>query len=201
MGAPKIREFDERPHAASGLAASAVAAQASRILASEAFRKSRRLSRFLAYAVENTLASNEDVLKETVLGIEVFDRGPGFDPQSDAIVRIDARRLRSRIAEYYASEGASDPIVIEFEPGSYVPRFRSSSNVEEAQVPGRRATGLTGIRKLGRTRRHAIEAVKDTSQRWRRSETIELNRDIPTAVAFDGTHIWLGFDNGKLMKL
>jgi len=94
------------------------------ILEAPAFQKSKRLARFLTFAVERTLAGEEAALKEMVLGVEVFDRGPAFDPRVDPIVRIDARRLRARVTEYYQADGADDPVVIEFEPGSYVPKFR-----------------------------------------------------------------------------
>ena len=124
---PNLSSFDDRVHVSSGLPASAIAAQTRRILASAAFQRSKRLARFLTYAVSHTLAGKEEVLKETILGIEVFDRGPDFDPRIDGIVRIDARRLRARVTEYYQTEGDRDPIVIGFEPGSYVPLFRAAS--------------------------------------------------------------------------
>jgi tetratricopeptide (TPR) repeat protein len=133
---PKARKQDDGIHQASGLPVSAIADQARRIAGSACFRKARRLTRFLEYAVENALAGREDALKETVLGIEVFDRGQDFDPRSDPIVRIDARRLRARLAEYYESEGVAAPIVIEFELGSYVPRFRRAGQNTEPLKPG-----------------------------------------------------------------
>src|SRR4051812_9768345 len=116
----------EQLHRPSGIPASGIAGQAQRILSSPAFQKSKRLTRFLSFAVDRALAGDEGALKESVLGVEVFDRGSEFDPRIDPIVRIDARRLRARVAEYYRTPGAADPIVIEFEPGSYVPRFRVS---------------------------------------------------------------------------
>jgi tetratricopeptide (TPR) repeat protein len=131
MAEPRAQKQEDRVHAASGLAVSDIGAQASRIAQTVRFRKAKQLARFLGYAVEKTLAGNDNALKETVLGIEVFGRGPDFDPGSDPIVRIDARRLRARLAEYYESEGAGDPIVIEFELGSYIPRFRSNPTDRE----------------------------------------------------------------------
>jgi tetratricopeptide (TPR) repeat protein len=130
MDEPQSEKEKQEVHSGSGLAVSAIAAQASRIVESACFRKAKRLVRFLTYAVENALAGKDEVLKETVLGIEVFDRGLDFDPRSDPIVRIDARRLRVRLAEYYESAGAGDSIIIEFEPGSYVPRFWSAAGRE-----------------------------------------------------------------------
>ena len=138
-------------HSGSGLAFSAVATQANRITKSACFRKAKRLARFLAYAVENTLAGKEEVLKETVLGIEVFDR-QDFDPRYDPIVRIDARRLRVRLAKYYESEGVGDPIIIDFEPGSYVPRFWSASGRDRLPQSGLSAAkkSMQGVLSLTR---------------------------------------------------
>lgn len=147
MAEPRAKHED-REHAASGLAVSAIADQAGRIARSACFHKARQLVRFLGYAVEKTLSGNEDALKETVLGIEVFGRGPDFDPRSDPIVRIDARRLRARLADYYESEGAGDPIVIEFEPGSYVPRFRNSLAGPEATPKRRPVAAPKSIKSL-----------------------------------------------------
>lgn len=131
-----------------GLAVAAIQDQAAKILASAAFQKSKRLSRFLSYAVTNTLQGNESVLKETVLGLDVFDRGSGFDPRVDPIVRIDARRLRARVSEYYEAEGAADPIIIEFSPGSYVPRFTPSGKADDDE-PASHATRKAGVREPG----------------------------------------------------
>ena len=103
-----------------------VRAALGRILASPLFSGAERLSRFLRFAVEQVLDGHGDRLKEYVLGVEVFDRDERYDPRLDSIVRVEARRLRSKLAEYYASEGAADPIVIELPKGSYVPRFNDA---------------------------------------------------------------------------
>lgn len=132
----QARKQGDQVHAPSGLTFSAITAQAGRIARSACFRKAKQLARFLEYTVEKVLEGSEDALKETVLGIEVFSRGQNFDPRSDPIVRIDARRLRKRLAEYYESEGAGDPVVIEFELGSYIPRFRSATEREPMPASG-----------------------------------------------------------------
>jgi TolB-like protein len=103
--------------------ASAVRAELERILASELFANAGRLSRFLRFTVEKTLEGEGDQLKEYRLGTEVFDRDASYDPRLDSIVRVEARRLRSRLAEYYESAGASDPIYIRYLRGGYSPRF------------------------------------------------------------------------------
>ena len=93
------------------------------VSASSGFVSSPRLERFLRYIVEQTLAGNGDQLQEAVIGLEVYDRGPNYDPKADSIVRVEARRLRKALAEYYAAEGQNDRVVIEVPKGRYVPEF------------------------------------------------------------------------------
>ena len=66
--------------------------------------------------VERTLSGKPELLKEYNLGLEVFRRPPDYDPKVDPIVPVQARRLRSKLDEYYATEGARDPLVI------YIPK-------------------------------------------------------------------------------
>ncbi len=94
-----------------------------RILASAPFARSARMRRFLRFAVEESLAGRSGRLKEYVIGVEVFDRGDSFDPRADPIVRVEARRLRAKLQQYYDGEGRTDAIRIEIPAGSYAPRF------------------------------------------------------------------------------
>jgi hypothetical protein len=98
-------------------------AQLERIQASEGFARSRNLSRFLQFVVEQSLAGRSEGLKEYLVGVEVFGRGDDFDPRIDPIVRVQAAKLRAKLASYYRSEGAGDPLVIELPKGGYVPVF------------------------------------------------------------------------------
>ena len=100
--------------------------QLERILAHPLFQKSQRLSAFLRFAVETTLAGKGDSLKEFVIGAEVFQRGDLFDPQTDNVVRVNANRLRSRLTEYYHRSSQADTVVIDFPKGRYVPVFTPS---------------------------------------------------------------------------
>jgi TolB-like protein len=99
--------------------------QLDRILASEPFVNSDRLSRFLRYVVERTLAGEGDRIKEYVVGTEVFDRGEEYDPRVDSIVRVEAGRLRAKLDEYYNGLGSSDPLIIRMRRGGYAPVFES----------------------------------------------------------------------------
>jgi TolB-like protein len=122
---------------------SSVRAQLERILASEGFANAGRLARLLRYTVEQTLEGQGDRLKEYVLGVEVFDRRDGYDPRLDSIVRVEVRRLRAKLAEYYQNEGASDPVLIRLRKGSYAPVFEPRSGVWPREVrPGEVGPGL-----------------------------------------------------------
>ena len=94
------------------------------LLASSIFSSATRSSRFLQYVVEETLAGKQEAIKESVLGFEVFDRVRDFDPRIDAIVRVEATKLRLRLEQYYRGEGAQASVGIEIPKGTYVPRFR-----------------------------------------------------------------------------
>src|SRR5271166_1074491 len=72
-----------------------------RILASRQFEDADRLVRFLSFVVEETLAGRGGGLKESVIGVEVFGRAPGYDPKVDPIVRVQARRLRAKLEAWY----------------------------------------------------------------------------------------------------
>src|SRR5687768_12054220 len=99
--------------------------QLERMLASRAFSGSARLRGFLQHVVEKTLAGEGDQLKEYAIGTDVFERDDQYDPRIDSIVRVEAGRLRAKIDEYYATEGAADPVVIRIARGTYVPVFES----------------------------------------------------------------------------
>ena len=101
-----------------------IRSQLGRILDSNEFLRSDRLRRFLRFTVECVLSGETERIKEYTLGRDVFDRSVNFDPRVDSIVRVEARRLRRKLREYYRGEGAQDAVMTEFHSGSYVPSFR-----------------------------------------------------------------------------
>lgn len=105
------------------IAPDAVRAHLRRLLVSERIASADSIVRLLKYTVEKTLAGEPGALKEYTLGMDVFGRGEAFDPKIDSIVRVQARKLRARLKEYYAGEGLQEQIRIEYHKGSYVPRF------------------------------------------------------------------------------
>jgi eukaryotic-like serine/threonine-protein kinase len=106
------------------LSVESIQKQLERILASRGFVHSERPSRLLRFVVDQTLHGLGHQLKEYVLGVEVLGRGTSFDPKIDPIVRVEAGRLRTRLKDYYESEGRDDPVFIDFPKGAYVPTFQ-----------------------------------------------------------------------------
>ena len=104
--------------------APAIRQQLARILQSPIFVRSQRLSRFLRFIVEHVIGGTQDCLKEYVIGSEVYDRKPPYNPSQDSIVRTEARRLRGKLKEYYETEGKDDPICVSLRLGSYVPALK-----------------------------------------------------------------------------
>src|ERR1700677_2692872 len=101
----------------------AVMGQLERILSSSTFMNSERLSRFLRFAVGAAVQRPSTQLKEYAVALAVFDKQGSFDPRYDAIVRVEAGRLRARLKHYYETEGLQDSVIIELPKGGYVPRF------------------------------------------------------------------------------
>ncbi|HTS49747.1 MAG TPA: hypothetical protein VMH05_17475 [Bryobacteraceae bacterium] len=93
------------------------------ILASDTFVNSSRLSRFLRYVVEQTLDGRGERLKEYQIGVDVFERSRDYDQRTDPVVRVEARQLRFKLAEYYAGPGVNDELVISLPKGGYTARF------------------------------------------------------------------------------
>jgi Tol biopolymer transport system component len=103
--------------------ADAVREELQRLLASCCFAGAPSLRRLVSHLVDKTLEGRPDDLKEYALGVDVFDRGPSFDTRLDTIVRVQARRLRLKLREYYDTEGRNDPLRIELAKGAYIPQF------------------------------------------------------------------------------
>lgn len=135
--------------------------QLDRLLASAVFANAGRMSRFLKFVVERTLAGEGERLKEYVIGVEVFDRDASYDPRLDSIVRVEAARLRSKLAEYYAGEGRADAVVLSLPKGGYAPIV----TLEQRPVAASGAPPTNGTSALppGQT----TEAARRTQARWR----------------------------------
>ena len=110
------------------------------VLRSPLFARSPTLSHFLSYLCEKTFAGQADEIKEYSVALDVFDRRDSFDQDTDSIVRVQANRLRKRLTEYYAKDGAAHSIRISIPVGQYVPLFQRPGKEEKT------ATSLKNIR-------------------------------------------------------
>ena len=97
--------------------------QIDKLIKSHSLRTSESLCKLLRYLAEHSLDHPGVALKEYQIATEVLGRSAGFDPQSDSTVRVQAGRLRVKLAEYYAHEGTEDLIVVEIPKGSYALTF------------------------------------------------------------------------------
>lgn len=109
-------------------------AAAKRVLGSELFRQSPKLKDLLAYIAAHSLSGERELLSEQHIRIAVFGRSPGY-PGDDSIVRVQARNLREKLAEYFSTEGADNPITITLPKGGYELRFTPRAVAVETPIP------------------------------------------------------------------
>ena len=102
-------------------------AELNAVLESKEFTRAPTMTHLLSCLCEKLFAGEAGQIKEYSVGVEVFRRGASFDQDSDSIVRVEANRLRKRLAEYYAGEGKSHRLQITIPVGQYVPRFERAS--------------------------------------------------------------------------
>ena len=145
---PVAMKVDKGVSAPDGPSADAVRCQLGRILASPEFCAARRRAKFLEYIVHRTLAGQEESLKEYTIAVEVFDRGPQFDPKADGVVRTQAGLMRRHLERYYASEGRHDPVLIIVPKGHYVPKFCAQQEAPLEPAPSGSTPGSRPIFRL-----------------------------------------------------
>ena len=117
-----------------------VRAELERIRA-HAFTGSDKLYAFLHFVVEEALAGRAATLKELVIGIELYGGVIEYDPRIDSAVRVEARRLRRKLAAYYEGPGRKDAVIVSIPTGGYAPRFHLRQDTACAEV------GATGAKR------------------------------------------------------
>jgi hypothetical protein len=105
------------------------------VLRSEYFVRAPMLAHLLSYLCEKLFAGEASQIKEYSVGLEVFHRGSSFDQDADSIVRVEANRLRKRLADYYAGAGAGNRLRITIPLGQYVPEFKYSALPQQEPAP------------------------------------------------------------------
>jgi hypothetical protein len=122
----------------------------SRILGSPAFLASPRCRQFLQFVVDRALDGQYDVLKERMIGIEIFGRDPAYQTDGDSVVRVRASDVRRRLLQYYSVTKTIPACRIEIPSGSYVPHFLPvESTVSTPSPETQRGAEKSG--KIGRT--------------------------------------------------
>src|SRR5438067_1012948 len=107
----------------------ALAAELDRICESPAFRHSLRHQQLLRHLIACKVAGRIADLREFALGIDFFRRPAStYDPKIDAVVRVEAGRLRHRLDRYYLGEGIAARVEISLDKGSYVPTIRARAS-------------------------------------------------------------------------
>ncbi|MEJ5018796.1 hypothetical protein WH297_03455 [Ochrobactrum vermis] len=132
IGANSLPTLQTHPHK------EAVRRELQRILESSDFRSTPRRRQLLSYLVEQLLAGRASALKGYTIATVVFGRDETFDPQTDPIVRLEARRLRHDLDSYYVSAGRNNPLRITIPKGQYIPV------VEDVATLATEATSTSG---------------------------------------------------------
>jgi hypothetical protein len=108
-----------------------------RILASPAFRNSKQCQSFLQWVVDHSQNGEGQLLRERMIGVEVFGRAPDYDTAEDPIVRVRATEVRKRLSQYYADSSSNEDVRVEIPCGSYRAEIRSEH--PNASAPPRRS--------------------------------------------------------------
>ena len=106
------------------------------VLGSALFQRSPKLSLLLSYLCEKYFRGEASQISEYGIAVDVLGRDVGFNPQVDAVVRVDTHHLRKRLKQYYATEGSEHRVLIDIPSGRYEPEFvlRSESDAREEKA-------------------------------------------------------------------
>src|ERR1700757_5082555 len=97
--------------------------QVEKLANSTVLHGSESLCKLLRYLARQAIEHPGIPLKEYQIATEEFGRPPDFDPAVDSMVRVQAGRLRAKLIEYYATEGAEDSLRVELPKGTYTLSF------------------------------------------------------------------------------
>ncbi|AWB24111.1 PAS domain S-box protein [Methylobacterium currus] len=129
-------------------------------------KKSPQLSAFLAYVVRESLAGRGSLLKSYTIATDALGRSTSFDPATDAIVRVEARRLRQVLQQIYADPACPLDVRIDLPLGRYEPSFRQIAPAAESSVPsGPQAPATGGVQESEQRYRALVEA--SAAVEWR----------------------------------
>ena len=119
---------------------------AAKVLRSQLFSNAPRMSLFLKFIVEEAISGRSSLIKESVIGVEVFGKDTGYDPRADPTVRTEAMKLRAKLQHYYESEGLLDGVTISVPKGGYAPLFVWKQFADEEHPARNRSLRDTAVK-------------------------------------------------------
>jgi hypothetical protein len=123
------------------LGAESIRAQVARIVQNRNLKLSEGQGRLLSYLAEKSISGEADDLKEYVVGVDAFGKPPSYDPRQESVVRTQVARLRQKLADYYNTEGANDPILVDLPKGGFKMNFEERPPAPEARPAERTPVG------------------------------------------------------------
>jgi hypothetical protein len=163
------------------------------VLASPAFHGSKRCQQFLEYVCEKFLEGQPGALKERTIAVEVFGRRPESDLAEDTIVRVGAREVRKRLAQFYVTPaGAASEVRIDLHPGAYAPEFRYVSPQHEEEVTPVTAPAPPAV---------ALVLEDAPAPRWRRRALVASAVTLAVLAVFATVKLWPLTGNAKAFQL
>lgn len=112
---------------------------AARVAGSHLLRRSQRLQELLLFIAKRSLQGSGGPIREQDIGAGVFGRPADYDTSQDTIVRVQTFQLRKRLKEYFETEGAGEPLVLDLPKGSYRLEFvaRAAGGAGAGEAPPR----------------------------------------------------------------
>ncbi len=135
-------------------------AQVERILQSRLFRTSEVLRHLFGYLTEKSLDGTADSLKEYTIGLDALGKPASFDPRQESVVRMHTARLRQKLAEYYRTEGADDPVIVDMPKGGFRVTFEQ------------RRPAAISVPAMPAPMPPSSDAVREPGRSWRRREIV-----------------------------
>jgi len=132
------------------------------VQASALFQRAPNLLRILTYICQKHFQNESGNLKEYNIAVEALGRPPDFDPQADAIVRVDAHLLRKRLHFYYEQEGRHHDLQIVLPSGQYAPQFVRNNWIRPNSDEERTAETPSRVTPIGHGRSQREESSPDT---------------------------------------
>ena len=134
-------------------------AQIEKLVASHVLHGSESLCKLLRYLAKHALDHPGTPIKEYQIATEVFGRSADFDPQLDSMVRVQAGRLRGKLAEYYSANGADDGVVVELPRGTYVLAFHQRTHASKPHLSATVEHELQGPRPTPSQRKWFVATI------------------------------------------